>query len=197
MGTNVYFGGESNAESRHPIMARTLDIARTARMPLIFCEFNSYAGPIQTTGADAFRGLFAWGVEHGMSGGFHYMKGNSDGHPGIFDAGFNTHKIHNEAIVEALADARIELLAASKDSARLRIVNKRRCVLRQMRLAPVIGGREIEPIELPDLQPEAAQEVDIALPPRLAGPTPLIEGELTFVTHHGFRCRVPVALMTP
>ncbi|NIA14712.1 MAG: hypothetical protein GWP08_11585 [Nitrospiraceae bacterium] len=195
MGTNVYFGATNDAASRHPIITRTLDIARTAGVPLIFCEFNSYAGPIQTTGADAFRGLFAWGVEQGMAGGFHYMKGNSEGHPGIFDGGYNTHKVHNEAIIEAFADARIELVAASKDTARLRIVNKRRCVLRQVRLVPIVGGRQAESIELPDLQSEAAQEVDIALPPRLAGPTLLIEGELTFVTHHGFRCRVPVNLM--
>ena len=197
MGTNVYFGAESTAVSRHPILARTLDTARTANVPLIFCEFNAYAGPIQTTGAEAFRDIFAWGVEQGMAGGFHYMKGNSDGHPGIFDAGFNTHKIHNEAIIEALADARVELVSASKDSARLRIVNKRRCVLRQMRLALDVGGRQTETIELPDLQSQATHEVDIPLPPRLTGPTLQIQGQLTFVTHHGFRCRVPVSLMTP
>lgn len=195
MGTNVYFGEGQNAASRHPIVERTLDIARTAGIPLIYCEFNSFVGAVQTTGADAMRGLFAWGVDQGMAGGFQYMKGNSDRHPGIFDSGYNTHKIHDDAIIEVFADAKVSLVSATPEAVRLRITNKRRCTLRQMALSTVVSGMELEAVALDDLEPEGVVEVDVDLPWHVPGPSVVVEGALRFVTHFGFKCRVPISVI--
>ena len=199
VGTNVYFGREADAASRQPIVERSLGVAREAGLPLIYCEFNSWAGPVQSTGADAFRGLFAWGVGQGMAGGFQYMKGNSDRHPGVFDSGYNTHKIHNDAIVQAFADAEISVAETPRDALRLRIKNKRRCTLRQMKLTPIVSRVALEPIALDDLAPEAQRDVDVPLRKRshrsLPGPSLTVEGDLAFVTHFGFRCNVPIRLL--
>jgi len=196
IGTNVYFSRATGAASRQPIIERSLAIAREAGRPLIYCEFNSWAGPIQTTGADAFRGLYAWGVEQGMAGGFHYMKGNSDRHPGIFDAGYNTHKVHNDAIIEALADAEATLLAVEGNRMRLRIRNKRRFTLRQMRLELDVSGVPCPPVEVPeDLPPEQSTDVEVPLPRNPHSPTLLIQGDLRFITHHGLHGRVPLTLL--
>ena len=195
MGTNCYFGSGQTAESRHPIVERTLEIARNAHVPLIYCEFNSFVGAIHSTGVDAMRGLFAWGVDQGMAGGFQYMKGDSTSHPGIFDGGFNTHKIYNEAIIKAFADAEVSLLAATRDSVRLRVANKRRCTLRQMTLSPTISGVAFDPIALADLAPKATADVEIPLPKDLPGPALTIQGHLDFTTHFGFHCHVPVSLV--
>jgi len=195
IGTNVYFGGEGDAASRQPIVERSLGIAREAGLPLIYCEFNSWAGPVQSTGADAFRGLYAWGVRQGMAGGFQYMKGNSDRHPGIFDGGYNTHKIHNDAIIEALADADVTLLGVHDKELLLRVRNKRRFALRKIGLHLEVSGVACPPAKLcKRLPPEKTADIDVPLPPGLPGPTLVIEGALRFVTHHGLNCRVPVHL---
>jgi len=195
MGTNVYFGREANAASRQPIVERTLGVARDAGLPLVYCEFNSWAGPVQTTGADAFRGLFAWGVRQGMAGGFQYMKGNSDRHPGIFDGGYNTHKVHNDAIIEALADAEVTLRGVHAKELRLRVRNKRRFALRKIGLDLKVSGVACAPARLcKRLPPEETADVDVPLPQGLPGPTLVVEGALRFVTHHGLNCRVPVHL---
>ena len=195
MGVNSYFGKGLDAASRHPIVSRSLAIAREHDLPMFYCEFNSWHGAIQSSGADAFRNLFAWGVEQGMAGGFQYMKGNSDRHPGIFDNGYNTHKIHNDAIIDALADARVAVESKSATEVRLKIINKRHCTLRGITLSLAANGVSLKRRGLPDLPPKAERVVEMALPQGLPGPALTLEGTLEFTTHFGFQCNVPVNLL--
>jgi Glycosyl hydrolases family 2, TIM barrel domain len=193
MGVNYYFARDQRATDRQPMIARSLEVAGKAGLPLIYCEFNSDHGAIHSTGVEAMRDLFAWGVDKGMAGGFQYMKGNhTERHPGVFDGGFNTHKIYDEAIVAALADATVELVGTSPEALQLRIVNKRRCTLRQMVLKLSVHGAALEPPALEDLRPRDTVEVTVPVPRGLPGPALELEGDLRFVTHYGFQCRVPV-----
>ena len=196
MGVNYYFGKGQVAADRHPLIERSVELASAHGIPALFCEYNSYHGAIHSTGVEAMDGLFSWGVEKaGMAGGFLYMKGNSTSHPGVFDPGFNTHKIFKEAIIKAFADARVELVSATGDTVKLRITNKRRCTLRQMLLSLAACGLRLDPIQLDDLAPQASVNVVIPLPQSLPGPTVTLKGKLQFVTHFGFRCEVPVSLI--
>ncbi|HOV74542.1 MAG TPA: hypothetical protein P5318_16820 [Candidatus Hydrogenedentes bacterium] len=195
MGVNCYFSGAQTAESRHPILRRSLDIAHGAGLPLIFCEFNSFNGAVHSQGADAMRNLYAWGVEQGMAGGFQYMKENSTSHPGIIDPGFNTHALYDNAIVKAFADADVSLLAVSGDTAKARIHNRRRFTLREVVLNPVTSGQSLPPVPIPDLPPGANHDIELAMPRIHGGPARIIEGRLEFVTHFGFAASVPVRLI--
>jgi hypothetical protein len=195
MGVNYYFGENQRAVDRQPLIKRSVDLGRLHGLPSLFCEYNSYLGAIHSTGVEAMQDLFAWGVEEGtMPGGFLYMKINSSSHPGVFDAGFNTHKIFNEAIRDAFADARADLVNALGSSVRLHIINKRSFTLRQVELCLAASGIELPPIVVDDIAPDATVELDVALPARVPGPALLLSGELTFVTHHGFHCKVGISL---
>ncbi len=191
MGVNYYFGRGQTAVGRQPNIARSIALAREADMPVIFCEFNSYHGAIQSTGAESMYDLYDWGVREGMSGGVQYMKGNSDRHPGIFDNGFNTHKIYDDAIRYVLADAKVSLAEAADGKVILEIRNKRRCTLRQVTLNAKVSGQAVEAIELDDLPSQETAHVDMQVPRDAPGPAVTVEGVLEFVTHYGFRCRVP------
>ncbi|MCP4642793.1 MAG: hypothetical protein GY851_20265 [bacterium] len=195
MGTNSYFGRGQRAVDRRPIIARSHEIGRNAGLPVIFCEFNSYYGAIQSTGAEALRDIFAWSVEEGMAGGFHYMKGDSTSHPGVFDSGFNTHKIHDEAIIDAFADARVEMDGVEGGQVRLRVVNKRRFHLRDVRLTVAVSGVATDTLTLHDIAPKGVRQVEVPLPGGAAGPAYTVTGAIEFVTHFGFKCKVPVSLL--
>ena len=197
VGVNYYFGEGQSAIDRQPLITRSFEMAQMHGMSTMFCEYNSYHGAIHSTGVEAMRDLFAWGVEKaGMVGGFLYMKGNSVSHPGVFDAGFNTHKIFNEAIREAFADARVELAGMAGNRVKLRIINKRRFTLRQMKMSLKASDIKIKPMQLENLGPEGVVEVEVALPDSAVGPTVMLEGELAFVTHYGFRCKVRISLIS-
>jgi len=197
MGVNYYFGVGQTAKNRQPMIERSIEIARKAGIPIMYNEFNSFHGAIHSTGVEAMRDLFAWGVDQGMAGGFQYMKGNSDRHPGIFDHGFKTHKIYDDAIVEALADARVSIVEAGQEGVRLRIANRRRCTFRQVKLALTVSGTPLKRLQLADLPPETSIDVDVVVPESAPGPTCVVEGSLTFETHFGFQCRVPVRVYAP
>jgi hypothetical protein len=196
MGVNYYFGENQRAAGRQPLIERSVELGRAHGLPTLFCEYNSYLGAIHSTGAEAMEDLFAWGVEEGsMSGGFLYMKINSTSHPGVFDAGFNTHAIFNNAIRAAFADARVELVSAAGSHAKLRIINKRRFTLRHMELDLKALGFALPPIRLADIAPQGSIDVAVTLPDTVLGPPALLEGQLRFVTHYGFRCKVAIALI--
>jgi len=195
MGVNYYFGENQRAVDRQPLIRRSVDLGQLHGLPALFCEYNSYLGSIHSTGVEAMQDLFAWGAEKGrMAGGFLYMKINSSSHPGVLDAGYNTHKIFNEAIQDAFADARVELVNVLGSRLRLRIVNKRSFTLRHVELCLTASGIELPPIAVDDIAPDAAVELDVTLPDHIPGPTSLLSGELTFVTHYGFRCQVGISL---
>ncbi|MBN2308875.1 MAG: hypothetical protein JXR94_07900 [Candidatus Hydrogenedentes bacterium] len=195
MGVNYYFGRGQRAADRQPVVLRSLDVARRAQMPLIYCEFNSWHGAVHSSGVESMRDQFAWGVDQGMAGGIQYMKGNSDRHPGIFDDGLNTHKIYDDAIVAAFADARVEIVTRAPGAIRLRVVNRRAFTLRQPSLSVLVSNVPVPPISLPDIPPHGTAELDLPIQQPADSKALSIDGALEFVTHFGFRCKVPVRLL--
>lgn len=195
MSVNYYFGLGQRAVEKQPLIERSFAIAQEHGLPLTYTEFNSWYGAVPTTGVEAMGDMFAWGVDLGMMGGWHYMKGDSDRHPGVFDSGFNTHRIHNDAIRDAFADARVEMLAESRDAVTLKVVNKRRFTLRDVQMSLTVSGVKVLPYHLADIAPGGALEVTIPLTPDVPGPTRSFEGALSFTTHFGFNCNVPFFLI--
>jgi len=196
MGVNYYFGQNQRAVDRQPLIKRSVELGQAHGIPTLFCEYNSYLGAIHSTGVEAMEDLFAWGVEKGsMSGGFLYMKINSTSHPGVFDAGYNTHAIFDDAIRDAFADARVELVSTSGSHLKLRIINKRRFTLRQMELRLKASDIVLTPMRLADIAPAGTIDVDVTLPDHVPGPAASLKGELRFVTHYGFRCKVGLSLI--
>ena len=199
IGVNTYFGKGQHAENRHPTLLQSIEVGRERGKPVFYCEFNSWWGAIQSSGAEAFRELYIWGVEQGMSGGFQYEDDDTDRHPGIYDQGLNTHKIHNDAIREAFADATVRAAGATSGEITLEVANKRKFHLREAKLAVSVSGRSLESIELADIAPKGSdggvREVTLTVPGGVPGPACTVEGELTFVTHFGFKCRVPFRVL--
>lgn len=197
MGVNYYFGAGQSAEDRQPLIQRSIDIARTINMPIMFNEFNSYAGAVHSTGVEAMYGMYEWGIGQGMCGGFQYMKGNSTSHPGIFDGGYNTHKIYNEAIIDVLADAEVTLKhSIVKDgNITIQIRNKRWFTLRKIRLKLSASGNELETLNVSDIKSKSMQEVTVQLPENISGHAVTLDGYIEFVTHYGFKSKVPVAVI--
>ena len=197
MGINYYFGAKQTAKDRQPLIQRSIDIARSHNMPVMFNEFNSYAGAVHSTGVEAMYGIYEWGIKQGMSGGFQYMKGNSTSHPGIFDGGFNTHKIYDEAIRDVLADAEISLKSESVQDGKIsiEITNKRRFTLREIKLSLEVSGTELDPIKLDDLLPESISEISLNLPATIKTRACVLKGHLEFVSHFGFKSKIPVSLI--
>jgi hypothetical protein len=107
----------------------------------------------------------------------------------------NTHTIFDHAIREAFADARVELVKSSASNVRLRVVNKRKFTLRQMEMHLRASGIPMSPVTLADLPPAGTTELNVTLPDNIPGPAVFLTGELRFVTHYGFRCRVRVSLI--
>ncbi|MEA3365690.1 MAG: hypothetical protein U9Q79_08635, partial [Candidatus Hydrogenedentes bacterium] len=196
MGVNVYFGKGQHAVIRRPNVQKTIEVGREHGKPVFYCEFNSWWGAIQSTGAEAFRDLYVWGIDQGMSGGFQYEDHDTDRHPGVYDQGLNTHKIHNDAIREAFADAKVRVADSQPWGILLQIENKRPFHLREVKLDLAVSGRELETLKLPDITPKGTEggvkEVTLPIPQNARGPAYSVEGDLTFITHFGFRCRVPV-----
>jgi hypothetical protein len=197
MGINYYFGAGQSAKDRQPVIHRSIDIARNNNIPIMYNEFNSYAGAIHSTGVEAMYGLYEWGIEQGMCGGFQYMKGNSTSHPGIFDDGYNTHKIYNEAIIDVLADAKVTLKNTNVQDGEvtLQVRNKRRFTLRQVRITLAASGTKLKPLLVSDMAPKSIQDVLLRLPESVKGPAVILEGHIEFVTHYGFKSKVPVTLI--
>jgi hypothetical protein len=197
MGINYYVGAGQTAKDRQPIIQRSINIAREHNMPVMYNEFNSYAGAVHSTGVDAMVGLYQWGIEQGMCGGFQYMKGNSTSHPGIFDDGYNTHKIYNEAIIDVLADAEVTLKTNKIEEGKLilQVRNKRRFTLRQVTLMLTCSGLKQRQIVLPDLGPKSIEDVILKVPEVVHSNAVTIDGTINFVTHYGFICKVPVSLI--
>jgi hypothetical protein len=197
MGVNYYFGSSQSAKDRQPLIQRSIDIARNNNMPVMYNEFNSFAGAVHSKGVEAMYDMFEWGIEQGMCGGFQYMKGNSTSHPGIFDSGYNTHKIYNEAIIDVLADAEVKLNSAEiqEGKVNIQVKNKRRFTLRQISVTLTASGNMLEPLVLSDMAPESVQNLIVSLPKTVIGEAVTLEGHIEFVTHYGFKCNVPILLI--
>lgn len=198
MGVNYYFGQNQRARDRQPMVIRSIDIARKHGLPVVYTEYNAWWGCVHSTGAEAVRDLFEFGLEHGMSGGYFYQKyDDSTRHPGVFDSSYNTYKILNDALREAFADADVSLVETVDGTARLRVTNKRRFTLREVVLEPIVGDRRIDPIELADIDPMGSSTMDIPMPHAARTHGCAIDGTLRFVTHYGFRSTLPVHILVP
>ena len=196
MGVNYYFGEGQTAADRQILIQRSLDLAVSHDIPAIFCEYNSFQGAIHSTGVEAMEGLFTWGVEQaGMSGGFLYMRPNSTSHPGVMDGSFNTHKIFDEAIIKAFADARINLLSTSDSGYQVQVNNKRYCTLRQMTINYSVNNVECAPLVLDDVPPKGSVDLTLPAPADIYGPDFIVTGTLEFVTHYGFMNKVPFKML--
>ncbi len=197
MGINYYFGAGQTAADKQPIIQRSIDIARKNNIPVMYNEFNSYAGAIHSTGVEAMYDMYDWGLEQGMCGGFQYMKGNSTSHPGIFDDGYNTHKIYNEAIIDVLADAEVSIRKETREEREVivQVRNKRRFTLRQIEITFAVSGIQLEPITLSDMVPESVQDLVVQLPETVREKTLTLEGQIAFVTHYGFKSKIPFFLI--
>lgn len=200
MGINYYFAEGQTPEDRQPLVERSTAIGKDHDQPVLFCEFNSYMGSIHSTGAAAMEGLFAWGVEKaGMAGGFMYKLANDSDHPGIVDPGLNRHKIFDDAIREAFADAEVGLVdipgESVQKSVQLRIRNKRRCTLRQVTVTARVSGVAVSPHSMDAIGPKASVDIAVPIPSDAPGPDYAVEGELRFVTHYGFESTIPFRLV--
>ena len=196
MGVNYYFGEGQTAADRQPLIRRSVELGADHEIPAIFCEYNSYYGAIHTTGVEAMEGIFEWGVEKaGMAGGFLYMRPNSTSHPGVMDSSYNTHKIFDEAIIRAFADADVEFVEPTGGQLRVRVTNKRDFTLRQMTVTYSLSGLEMEPRQLGELEPRGVVEFVVPTEVAVPGPARTVDGRLEFVTHFGFRSSVPFSLI--
>ncbi len=191
MAVNYYYGKGQTPEDRQPIIRRSIEIARQHGLPITFTEYNSYLGPIPETGVRAIYGMFQWGLENGMSGGFFYMKVDSKDHPGVFNDKLQTHPKTDAAFIDVFADARLDRVSRQGDGLRLRLVNKRDFTLRDVRLSGCVNGMPIAAQRLADFAPRAGRDVRVPLP-RGSGAEAVFKGALDFVTHRSFPCRVPL-----
>lgn len=191
MGVNYYYGKGQSPEDRQPIIHRSIHIARKRGLPIIYTEYNSYLGPVPETGVRAIYGMFQWGLENGMSGGFFYMKNDSKDHPGVFNDKLETHPKMDAAFIDVFADARLDGITRKGGALRLRLINKRSFTLRKVRLSGSVNGIPIPAQSLAEFPPHGARDVPVPLPGGV-GPEAVFAGALDFVTHHSFPCRVPL-----
>lgn len=182
MAVNYYFAPGQTPEDRHPLIERSIALAKAHGLPIIYTEYNSYHGPVPETGVQAIYGLFAWGIDNGMSGGFLYDKWMSDKHPGVFDQDLNVDPGMEAAFIDVFADARMEIMEHTEGGVKLQIVNKRPFTLRNFLIA-FDGDNTV--MDLPDIPPK---EAAIITKPGLHE---TLTGQMQFITHHGFQCKVP------
>jgi hypothetical protein len=195
MSVNYYYSAHEGPEARHPQISRSLDIAREHRIPLTYTEFNSWHGAVIPTGVDALKGMFTWGNERGMQGGYYYFRFNSERHPGIIDDDYNTHQRLNDALREAFADAEVEVIRAQSTGALMGVRNRRNFTLRDVVLEVSPGDGKTYPVALPDLAPGESAEAPVVFESEVPSNGLLLEGAATFTTHHAFHERVPFRLV--
>jgi hypothetical protein len=187
MSINYYFNEGETPEARHPMILRDIKAAKEHGLPVFYTEFNSWHGAVHSSGVAAMEGLFDWGIEQGMCGGFFYYRFNSDRHPGVIDDGFNTHKLLNDALRKSFADAELTLVERTADHLQLELRNRRPFALRKLRLEGNVNGVSLEEQSFDNFAANETRMVSLPLPDQLPGPSLALEGHLHFETHHGFR----------
>jgi glycosyl hydrolase family 2 len=193
MAVNYYFGRGERAVDRHPIIQTSLEQGLRRGIPVIYTEYNSFYGSIHTTGAEAVRDLFGWGVKQGMSGGYLYMRFTDSSHPSVFDAGLNTHKVLDEALQETFADVAFQLIDDGQGSTALQITNKRDATLRKLRLNLVANGIPQPQRLLADLKSRAI--LQSLIPQEKDLQSLELSGTLSFESHHGIASTVEFRLI--
>ncbi len=185
MAVNYYFAPGQTPEDRHPLIQRSINIAKEHGLPIIYTEYNSYHGPVPEKGVEAIYGLYEWGIENGMSGGFMYDKWMSNHHPGVFNKDLEVDRGMETAFIDVFADAKISILEQERGHAKLRVTNKRAFTLR--RFVVEVDRREYQ---VPDIGPHASATISLETEESLSE----LSGHMRFETHYGFRSHVPFSL---
>lgn len=197
MAVNYYFHERETPASRYNNIHRSVALAREHGLPIFYTEYNGFMGAIHSTGVEAMKGFFDFGLRLGMAGGFFYFRFNSDRHPGVIDDGYNTHKLLDDAFLKSFADARVEIVKRDLNELRLRIANRRPFHLRAPRLELAVNGAPLPERRIEDLAPEEVREVVLRIPEHYAAEALELKGRLRFQTHHAFNETVPVTLHAP
>jgi len=163
----------------------SINIAKEHGLPIIYTEYNSYHGPVPEKGVEAIYGLYEWGIENGMSGGFMYDKWMSNHHPGVFNKDLEVDRGMETAFIDVFADAKISILEQERGHAKLRVTNKRAFTLR--RFVVEVDRREYQ---VPDIGPHASATISLETEESLSE----LSGHMRFETHYGFRSHVPFSL---
>ena len=96
-----------------------------------------------------------------------------------------------------LADAELKLVynEVKNGEISLQIRNKRRFTLRQVTLSLEANETKLEPLVLNNIEPESIQEITIKLPQVKRSKATNLKGFIEFVTHYGFKSKIPVSLI--
>lgn len=197
MGVNYYFSVGQRALSRMPIIEHSIQIAKEHSMPIIFTEYNSWWGPVESTGAEAVEILWNGNLSKGMSGGTLYkMTDVPKRHPGLFD-NQNNLRIRNvlsQALIQSHADAEVKIQERQGRQLTLTIINKRNFHLRKISLDVTIRGVQKEYHLGTDIPPKTSIGTAMLLPPELENASFSLIGTLSFETHFGLRNQIPMEL---
>jgi hypothetical protein len=188
MSVNYYFSSPHTVESRQPSVARSARHAQEAGLPCIFSEYNCWYGPVYSQGAAAVRGLYEYGVDRGMQGGFFYqLREDPDRHPGIVvnDTTLWTNPTLVAALQQAFADATVRTLGRTDADLRLEICNRRPFSLRDIRYEVRVGRFVLVAGEMDHLGP--AGKRSLLVPTEDSSGDQVYDVHLHYETHYGIR----------
>jgi hypothetical protein len=188
MGINYYYDFRYVLEDKQPLVRSSIEKAQQAGLPCIYNEYNCWYGPVYSEGANAVRGFFEFGLEHGMSGGFLYqLRDQIPRHPGVVsdDDRLWTNPTFTESLRRAFADATIAVGDRSAKSISLRVENVRPFTLREVRYQVREGDRLLNEGKMADLAPEKSG--DLSLDVADGKDSHVLDVDVWFVTHFGIK----------
>jgi len=197
MGVNYYFGVGQRALSRMPIIEHSIQIAKEHHKPVIFTEYNSWWGPVESTGAEAVEILWNGNLSKGLSGGTLYkMTDVPDRHPGLLDdrGNLRIRNMMSQALIQFHADADVEIQERQGRQLTLKITNKRNFHLRRISFVVNFRGKQKEFHLGTDISPKASIGTAMILPPELEDISFSMTGTLSFETHFGLKNHIPIEL---
>ncbi|NUN94783.1 MAG: hypothetical protein HUU16_01300 [Candidatus Omnitrophica bacterium] len=198
MAVNYYYGPPQMARDRWPLIQRSIEESRKAKVPCIYTEYNCWYGPVYSRGVESVEDFFVKGIEWGMQGGFQFMlPDHPDRHPGVIDTRerLRTNPTYLASLKDAFADAELEPVSRERGSILLSIRNRRPFTLRKVRYRIEELGRVLAEGELRDIEPHGSGRI-----PRIldkGGEGRILRARIDFETHHGLRCKVEDELRLP
>ncbi len=159
MGINYYYRPYTPLEELKKLIHASQDFGAKANLPVIYCEYNNWYGPVYTEGARAINEMFAAELSPEHPGGFFYqLRENIDRHPGVItdDNTAWTNPTLERAFKEAFADLEIDDYLT--DGA-IQLTNKRPFTLRKISYLIYEGPVLRDEGMVEDLAPEASTEI--------------------------------------
>lgn len=199
MGINYYYDAKQSSTAKQALIRRSTQIGLDHNIPVVFMEFNSWWGPVSESGVLAWRDMFQFGLDIGMSGGtFYKLTDVIDRHPGIVspDAQLQIRTELAGAVRRCLADAELVLADRTGRSCRIEVRNKRPFTLRDVAIVLTARGRELAKAKTDRILSGRSYPVDLTFPPEWEDQPVLVRGRIDFVTHHAFPCCVQDAVAT-